>query len=484
MKIFKNITSAFLVLVFAGNLSSQEVWGLEKCILHAQQASIVVNQTQLAVDQAKINLNQAKQSRNPNLNANTGVNWNFGRTIDPTTNDFITSTFFSNNLGLNTGVSLFEGFRIKNSIEQSEVDLEASKQDMDQARRDIGLTVSTNYLNVLFADENIKISERQLQLSQQQLDQINKSISAGATPESERLNLEAQIAQSEQMLIDSRNNFDIAMLQLKQTLRLDPSFPLEIEAPEGIVVDTNPDLIEFEYAFEQALQNRPDLSSAQMRIKSAQLGTKVAKGLHFPSLRVGGSLGTAYSNQRKDVLATETIRVEDEVYVTYDNPVFPLNDALFVFGQDVDVPTDFSTTPFRTQYDQNLSYGFGVGINIPIYNNGGTKAGVQRAKLNEINAQLNYDQAVENLKIFVQQALAAARASKKKLEASEKAVEAQQLAFDNTSKRLDLGAANTFEWENQKTQLENAELTRLIDKYNYLFNIKVLEFYLGKPLKL
>ena len=109
---------------------------------------------------------------------------------------------------------------------------------------------------------------------------------------------------------------------------------------------------------------------------------------------------------------------------------------------------------------------------------------MQRAKLGKENAQLNYDRSIENLKIIIQSALADARAAKKKLEASEKTLKAQQLAFDNTSKRLELGATNTFEWESQKTQMENAEFQRLIDKYDYLFKIKLLEFLLGKPLKL
>ena len=120
----------------------------------------------------------------------------------------------------------------------------------------------------------------------------------------------------------------------------------------------------------------------------------------------------------------------------------------------------------------------------PLYNNGNTRSSIQRAELNEQSAQLNYDQTVENLKIAVQQALADAQALKKRFEASNKAVDAQQLAFDNATKRLEIGATNTFEWEAQRTNLESAQITNLIDKYNYLFNIKILEFYLGKPLKL
>ncbi len=463
--------------------SAQEKWTLEKCVLHSQKASIAINQSEVAVSQADVSLDLAKQARYPNLNANTGVNWNFGKTVDPTSNDFITATFFSNNYGLNTGFSIFEGFRIGNNIKQAKVEKDASEADLDNMRRAIALQVATNFLNVLFAIENITISEGQLDLSQQQLDQINKSISAGALPESESLNLEAQIAQSEQVLITSRNNLDIATLQLKQVLRLDPSFPLEIEAPEDIVIQTDPDLIDFEYAFIEAQKNRPDLLANELRIQSAAIGVDIAKGLHFPSVRFGASLGSAYSNQARSFVESGTSTVQTDLLISSNNPVLPLNDVPVTISQEVPA-FDISKTNYTTQIDENLSYGFGVGVSIPIYNNGNTKSNVQFAKLNAINAQLNYDQQLENLKITVQQALADARASKQKLEASEKALEAQKLAFENTTKRLEIGATNSFEWESQKTQMENAEITRLIDKYQYLFNIKILEFYLGKPLKL
>ena len=463
---------------------AQEVWSLEKCILHSQKSSIAINQAEIGVSQADINLDQAKQARYPSLNANTGVNWNFGRTVDPTTNEFNTETFFSNNYGINTGVTLFSGFRIRNNIKQSELDLEAAKADTEQMRRTIALQVASNYLNVLFAEENIILSNKQLVLSQQQLEQVNKLIRAGARPESERLNLEAQIAQSEQVQITSKNNLDIAILQLKQILRLDPSYQIEVEAPGDINVTTDPDLINFEEAFIEAQKNRPDLHANQLRIQSAIVGEKIAKGGLYPSVNIGGNVGSAYSNRGRTIDGFSEVRTESELDISAEIPGLPpIVQQPVTLGSIQEIPNVVNQS-YGDQIDQNISYGFGVGVNIPIYNNGNTRSNIQRAKLNAINAQYSYDQNLETLKITVQQALADARAAKKKLEASDKSLSAQRLAFQNTSKRLEIGAANTFEWESQKTQMENAEVQNLIDKYDYLFKIKILEFYLGKELKL
>lgn len=472
----------FVLLLLPAASNAQDAWTLEKCVVHAIQANISVNQAENAIEQAKVNLKQTRQTRMPNLSGNSNLNWNFGRSIDPTSNEFITETFFSNGFSLSSGVSLYNGRQISNSIQQSAVNLEVARNDAQQARQNIALQVASNFLNVLFAEENISISERQLEINRQQLQQMRLLIDAGSRAASEILNLEAQVAQSEQNLIVSQNQLDINMLQLKQVLRLDPSFPLEIVAPENVNFTTDPELVTFEEAFAEAMQNRPDLTSSSLQVKSAELGIRIAKGALAPSISVGGSLSTNYSNQGRSFTFEETVQ-ETEVLVSSDDPRLFLDDVPITL-KTPGVITRSTKLGYYDQFDDNLSYGFGANISIPLYNRGATRADIQRAKLNASNAQLNYDQVFENLKITVQQSLADARAAKKKLEASEKSLEAQSLAFENSTKRLELGATNTFEWQQQKTQAENAEIQRLIDKYDYLFKIKILEFYLGKPLKL
>ena len=149
--------------------------------------------------------------------------------------------------------------------------------------------------------------------------------------------------------------------------------------------------------------------------------------------------------------------------------------------QQVPILEDASYT---SQLNNFLSYGFGLGLNIPIYNNGLVKGQVQRAELGIINQQLSRDQIYESFALSMQQALADARAAKRRLSASEKALQAQKAVFDNLTKRYELGASNSFEWETQRSQVEQAEVNRLIDRYDYLFKVKVLDFYLGKSLNL
>lgn len=478
------ITISFLMcFTYLISSNAQETWTLERCVRHAIDNNLNIQQSSLSVENAKLDLSDSKQSRNPNLNGSTSAFWNFGRTVDPTTNEFINTNFFSNNFGLNSNAILWNGSRIKNTIKQSKVDIEAAEQDLEQQKQNTSLVVATNFLNILFAKERIDISERQLLLNQQQLNQLDKRIQAGVSPVSEKLNLEAQISQSEQALVASKNTLEIAYLNLKQSLQLSPSSTMEIEVPDNIDVDTDPDMISFDEAFELAKSNRPDLIATELRRQSADIAIDIAKSGYYPTLSIAGSIGTTYSNQGRTIAGFGTETIESVVNLSSTSPALPFQNVPVTISSENLFPI-VEKQAYTDQLDQNTSYGFGFSLNVPIYNRGIVDNNVARAKLGASSNSIQHELLLNNLKITVQQSIADARGAKKQLEASTKTVEAQKLALENTSKRLEIGAANSFEWETQKTNLENAEINALIDKYNYLFSIKTLEFYLGKPLKL
>jgi len=148
------------------------------------------------------------------------------------------------------------------------------------------------------------------------------------------------------------------------------------------------------------------------------------------------------------------------------------------------VPTDISKKPYVSQIDENLSYGVGVSVNVPIYNNYSARLGIERAKLNILNTENQNAQLKEQLKTTVQQALADARAAKRRRNATERSVEASKASFENAEKRFNAGTINTFEYVTIKNALAQAEVNAVIAKYEYLFASKIIDFYMGKPLKL
>lgn len=464
----------FLILLFAISTQAQEEWSLLRCIEHAIDNNLSIKQAEINVDFAKIDQTQARHNRYPNLSFGTSLNSNFGRSTDPITNTNVTQNFISNNVSLSSGVVLFNGFRISNAIKKSAIDREASENDFEQSKRDIALSVANSYLNALFADENLAIAQSQLATSQEQLNQTQKLIDAGVRPANESLDILAQIANNQQMVIAAENSKEIAMLNLKQLLRLEPDVSMQLTTPDNVDVQSDPDVLTFNEVYKSALQSQYSIRAADLRIESANMNEKIAKAGLLPSLSLGASIGSNYSNKGVRVDGFETERVEQTVY---------FNDIPAVIGTDQQIP-QLSDNPYFNQLDENLSYGFGLSLNYPIYSNYNNKLNVERAKLNIVSAQNQSLQARDGLKTTVQQALADARASKRKLNASDRSVEAQQASFNNAEKRFNAGTINSFEYVSIQNALRQAEVNAVLAKYEYLFAMKVLDFYMGKPINL
>jgi len=473
------MTRSILVLAFTAiffTADAQKIWTLEDCIEKAMATSISTQLSELGLKQSEINVESANHAKYPNLNANSGLQWNFGRTIDPVSNEFSTETFFANNVSLNSNVILYNGGRIKNTVKQSKLQQKAAQADHDQLLRDLSIQIAASYLNAIFALENKKINENQLKLSQAQLNQTEILIKNGVRPANESLDIQAQIARENQNIILSENNYQNALLQLKQILRLNPSENIQLEIPNLDNLEIiDPFLTNFDEVYQIALQSRPDIAAGEFNLERSMIAKKIAESGKVPTLSFGGSLGTNYSNQGRKFGQGTVEEVSTNVRI--DGVPAVISAPQFVFGPEQDFP-------YLDQFNDNLSYGFGFGLNVPIYNNLNVKHNIQRSELDIEQIKLNNEQIKDNLKTNIQQALADAQAGKLALEASESALEAQKASFKNSEKRYELGAINSFEFVSARNLLDNAEINFLISKYDYIYKIKVLEFYMGKPIKL
>ncbi len=459
----------FFILCF--QLEAQESWSLDQCIERAWEQSLLIQQSQFGIDNAKLDIEQSTHARYPSLSGQSGFNVNFGRTIDPTTNSFNTNTFVANNFGLNSGVLLYGGGRIKNSLKQSEINLEAAEKDLLQTQNDIALQVANLYLNVLFAEENIKAAQVSLDQTQTQLNQTEKLINAGVRPRNESLDIEAQIARDEQAVIEAENSKLLGLVQLKQILRLEADYDLQVTSPEGINPETDPELLSFQEIYDIALQSQPGIKSAILREESARVGIDIAKAQLYPSLSLGASIGTAYSNRG--------FRINGTRNELFDQTVI-LNGNEFNLQFNQEIPNTEDATYFQ-QFSDNLSYGFGFILQVPIYNNRLGRIGVERAKINLANSSVGSSQLKERIMMDIQQALADAKAAKRSMQAAEKSLNAFNASFENANKRYGSGALTSFELNNIKAQRDNAQTNLIVSKYNYLFRILILEFYMGKP---
>lgn len=462
------------LLIFGTAMNAQESWSLQKCIDYAVNNSLNLKNAAYAKESASIDLIQSKNAQYPSLNAGSNTFLNFGRTIDPTSNDFIVANFFSNNYSLNSGVMVFNGFRLRNQIKQADDKLKSAILDLDQRERNLKLDVATAYVNALFAKERVSIAEGNLALSTQQLTQNQKLIDAGNAAPNDIYNFQSQVAQNNQQLVAAKNDYSLSLLQLKQLMYVDIDTQMDVVAPENVGDLTDPFSVELSTLMDRGSANRPALQAREYDVRSAEKGVEIAKSQYYPSLTFGGSLSSNYSNQGKEVTGYNTARSNQTVYID-QNPV--------TIGFDNQIPI-LANKSYTNQLADNLSYGFGININIPIINNYQAKGSVARAKLGLEQARLSYDLEKQTLQAEIQRAYADAVNAHSNLDASNQALATEQTAYEAATKRYDIGAINAFDLTNAQTRVEIAKATQLNAKYEFIFRSKLLDFYLGKELKL
>ncbi len=453
---------------------AQDTWSLERCIQYAKDNNITVKQAQASVRTAMLSEKQAKAARLPNVSANANLGKQYGRTIDPTTNQFSTVGVGFNSLGLDAGVNIFSGGLINHSIKQTGWDLLAARADAEQLVNNLGLQIASAYLGILLGEEQLENAQKRISQTQEQLNTTLKLIEAGTLPMADKYNILAQLAQGEQAAVQARNSVELSFLNLKQLLQLEPDFDLQIERPDvPIPADANPDALALSPVYQTAVGTQASIRAADFRVKSAQEGIAMAKSAYYPTISAFASLSSSYSSQAR----TKGNYIRTDTVIT----TLLVNDQSVDIGQFFDL-YDYPKTPYFTQIDQNFGQGFGLSINIPIYQNGRTRLSVERARLGVLTSQMQQIQTQQTLKNDIQTAIANARAARLTLDAAQKTFDATDIAYQNTVKRHTLGTINTLDLTTARNNRDIAENDRTVAKYDYVFKLKILDFYLGKPL--
>ncbi|MBX2877791.1 MAG: TolC family protein [Saprospiraceae bacterium] len=439
----RNFLALLLVLSCSfATLQAQESWSLQKCVDHARQNSLNVKQAQYGILQSELANKQARMNRLPNLSASIRGGYQFGRTIDPTTNEFKNESIGFNGFGVDAGVTLFNGLVTTNTIKQSKFDVQAAKLDAAATSNDIALQVASSYLSILLAEEQLENAKVRLQLSEAQLEQTDKLIQAGSLPVNDRLDFVAQIAREQQSIIEAENLVNINYLTLKQLLELDPNVDLKIDRPEVVIPAANPEAYSLNEIYTTALGTQPQIEAGEMRMRSAEVGERIAYGQSFPTLSLFAGMSSNYSSLAKDFLS------------------------------------------YSEQIEQNFGQYAQVNLNIPIYSNHRNRVGLDRARLATLNQDVANKQAKNLLKTNVQRAIADALAAKESYAAAQRSEEAADAAYINAQRRFDLGAINSLEFTTASNNLNQAKVTLIQAKYQYLFNLKVVDFYMGKTLEI
>lgn len=435
--------SLLLLLCFINlfSVSAQEQWTLEACVNYALENNISVQQSKNALLSNNQDIIAAKGNFLPSLGVGASQRLNLGN-VEVFDGQFLDRTFHSSNIGLNVSQTIFNGFRNTNIYKQSLINKEANEEEIKRIRDNVALNVVNSYLNVMLNKENLSIAETQYKFSIEQLERVKELVAAGIQPRANLFDAEAALASDEQRLTVADNSYNLALLALTQVLQV----PFEGFAVKQIVLDTPSELFLYNDVnpiLRHALKNRSEIKVAEKNIEAAELGKSISKSGFYPniSFSYGLNTGANFSNLSND-------------------------------------------NSFFQQINDNRGHSFALSINIPIFSRFQNKTALAKSNILVDNRNLALTQAKVDLESNIQRAFTDAKAALKTYVSSQKSVAARQLSFDNAQERYNIGALNTLDLEQNRTQLVNAQSSLVRSKYDFIFKTKVLDFYIGKPLNL
>lgn len=487
MKKLLTLMGCTMLLQSYGQRSSDN-WDLRHCIEHAIQFNISIQQADVQARIAALQAKQAKYNIYPSVNGNANTGVRFGRSIDPATNAFATTQFLYQSFGVNGGFQLFNYGSLKNQVLQAQFSAQAALADVERAKNDIAFNVATYYLQILSAKEQIKIGEVQIAQTQNQMDITRKRVDAGALPELSIAEVEAQLALDSSNYYTARGNYEQSLLALRALLNLDTDVLFGIETPpvDQIPLEPLADL-QPELVYQSALMLQPLQKANELRIKAAQKNVLVNKAFMYPTLTLGGNLSTNFSNSFRKVgsvsflgyspiTGSEPIITQNGVNYYVQSPVFKVNQVSRGFGDIWE--------GWANQLNNNFGQNVGLSLSVPIFNNFQGRTAYRRSQLELKNLELTKQQGDQTLRQNIFTAYANALTSLQKFNAGKKTVESAQKAYDFAVKRFEVGLLSSLDLITNQNRLLSAKIQQLNNQYDYVFKMKLLEFYKGKGLKL
>ncbi|MCX6256805.1 MAG: TolC family protein [Bacteroidia bacterium] len=477
MKIF-NILFITLILLISNNiLQAQEKWSLELCINYALEHNSQIKQQELAAKLSKNTMTQSKIAFLPSVNGSVSQNFNFGRSIDPFTNVFVTENVKSNDFTIYASMPLFEGFQRINTMEKDRFNFLASLQDVDKMKNDISLNIAAGFLQILYNEELLLIAKNQQSLSDEQVERTKKLVDAGSLAKGNLLEMQAQESSDELQVVNSQNQLDISYLTLVQMLDLDSTVDFHIEHPDLSEISDNEKIRTSTSVYYEGVLFLPQIKSAEYRLKSSEKDLAVARGGYFPRLNLNYSYYTGYSsNRQKTIIDVSTTPSTLIGYTASGEAVNSIPMPSYDYS--------YQNYPFKDQLKDNAYRSLGLNLTIPIFNNWQVKTAVSNAKINVLNNQYQLETAKKTLFKEIQQAEADATAALKKYFASKKSVAALEESFKYSKEKFDVGMVTSVDFNTAKNNLAKAQSDLLQSKYEYIFKLNILEFYRGNPIRL
>lgn len=441
------IIATFVLFTVGIASAQQKKWTLQECVEYAVENNLTIAQFELDLENAKIDKSDAIGSLLPNLNGDARLTENLGLSFNPTSQEPVNSQLnFTGNL--NSSLTMFDGLRNINRLNRAKLNAIANQYRLDDLKDDIRLNVANSYLQILSSKESLKVFKAQYAVTEQDLKRTKELVASGVVPRGDLLEIEATAANQQQQIINAENTIIIAKIGLAQLLQITDYNNFDVidgafEIPPSDILYNSPKTI-----YDKAITFRNDIKFSESSVVLAEKDLKITKGSLYPTLNAFINYNTRYSDQNLKSF------------------------------------TDLSIIPFTEQLYRFDGMSYGFQLNVPIFNGFSTKNNIKRSKINVEKAKLQLEQDKLALETNINQAYVDVKNSYKSYEAAEKTLEARKLAYDYSKERFNVGLMNAFDFSQAQSRVDNAEAEVIRTKYDYIFRLKVLEFYFGIPLSI
>lgn len=468
----KLIFFTLLVLeLFNYGRAQNKTWLLQECIDTAWAKNLSIQKAELNMQSAGYDLDYSRAQYHPSINANYSNAFNWGRTIDPTTYQFVNGQVTTNNIGVSGSITLFDGFTTPSRIKQSRVGVDLAAGQIETQKNFIAISIASAYLQILLASERLDLASNQLIATRSLLILTQKFFEKDLKSESEVLQISAQVAKEESDSIAVKNTLQLAKLSLLQLM--------EEEYSEEFVVDRfNPEIIQAlapipnsEVLYDSALNVVPEIINAKLNLQIAELELKAVKGSYYPTLSLNGSLGTNYASSSK-IISQEIIVEEKPIGYLVSDP------SQIVNGTEVIVNPIVSDYSYFSQFDDNLSGSVSINLAIPIYNRKQVLVSEQKTEININKAQLDLQNEKNLLRKDIETDYLEYVLLSQQLVASKKMLVAFQVSYEKTQKLYELDMISTYELLVEKNKIWAAESDVVQLQYQQLFKYIILRYYL------
>lgn len=421
---------------------AQKQWTLRDCIDYAVENNLDVKQQRISVESSANDLNTVINSRLPSVSASAGQSFGFGRSRSIATEAYENVTSSGTSYSVGASMTLFQGGRVNNQIKSGRLGLEATEESFRRVKEDLSLGVALSFMEVLFQKELAALADERVSLTSQQLAQTEIMVAEQSVSRSQLYDMQAQLANDELGAVNAHNALAMALLDLAQIINLPNTDGFDISIPDtdDAVAIYAAGIRTPEDIFATAVGIKPIVREAELRLLGSEIGVKIARSVLSPSVSIGLSHGNGFNHSLESGVKNPSI---------------------------------------ITQLRNNRSESVGLSVSIPLFNQFSTRNGIRNARLSVASRQIDLQEIKNKLFKDIQQAHQGAVSAQAKYTASEKAQEAAAEAYRHAVARYEEAMSTPFELNDALNKLMSSRSNQLQAKYEFLFRVKILDFYRG-----